>query len=265
MKKEQTGTTVEETVTVRRRGRRPRARDPMRSIFEGDVFDSDSARVVEEHHDVMRRKRAGEKNVHWNPDPAVRFMQVRAMHPGTRISFTQIEPVEDSNVEGRPICSFKDYDELVQYLKTSHWRGDAAAYRWRVFSDRQPQYATGIVRFQPDPEYAARREYERYQHEYLRRMYAPSPFSDPGYPAAPPGYAPLGYPPLGYPPPGYAPPGYPPPGYPAPYAQPPLPSPPHAVQSPIGFQPPTMSTKEWEEYMRSIRGAEFDPEKKRGP
>lgn len=250
------GTALEDVKITRKRGK--------------DLpLDAESARVAEQHKNVMGRKSRGETGVRWNSDYRIRYGQCVELHPYCKVSIKQIEPVEDENIAARPASILRTYDDLIAYVRDNHWKGDRAAYKWVLYDDTQPQWATGIIRFNEDPRRVQRltAEPDQEEPELMDRRQQPPPHQWGGYggyppqspygaPAPPygqqpppfgspypqqipPGYAPQGYPP-GYPQqPGYT--GYPAPapspGYgasypPAPQAAPPHPLPPEQSAGP---------------------------------
>lgn len=154
-------------------------------------LDKESARVSKQHNDVMRRKSIGEPNVRWNSDYRIRFGQVKSFHPHAKVAFRQISPVEDENIPARDISVFRDYDEVIRYVRESHWKGEQATYKWVVYDDANPQWATGQIHFAADQSVADAKSNGKKE-----AMSQQPPWG--GYPPPPGGYPPPGY---GYPPP----------------------------------------------------------------
>jgi len=110
-------------------------------------LDAESSRVVQQHREQMRAKAAGERSVRWNSDPRIRYQQCGQIHPNCRVAIKQVEPHEDENIDGRPIAVLKNYDDIIKYIRETHWRGGKATYRWTCYDDSQPQWATGLIHF----------------------------------------------------------------------------------------------------------------------
>lgn len=90
----------------------------------------------------------------WNGDERLCFDQLLERFPAARISFVQISPNVDKNIPPKPITYLRDYDGMVQYLRTMHWRGQRAEYQWFAKASGLPRIAQGKVEFEERPEMA---------------------------------------------------------------------------------------------------------------
>lgn len=119
-------------------------------------LDAESARVTELHRQTMSRKANGDR-VKWSQDPRIRYMECVRMHPFCRVYLEQEEPTKDDNIDERPTTVLKTLSDVKRYLRDTHWKGIAATYRWTLYDDAQPQWAQGLLHFEADTDFAARK------------------------------------------------------------------------------------------------------------
>jgi len=168
--------------------------DPGRPVpiskARGKALDDESARINDSAESEVGRRLSGEKEVRLNADYPTRFRQAKQLYPSSRVRFTQILPVEDENIPARLLQSFRDYDEIIAYVRDVHWRGEDATYKWEIYEESR-RWTTGQIKFRADPRWAERKNGSALADEE-RPMQPPSGGYGPGYQQQPqpPGYRP---------------------------------------------------------------------------
>lgn len=109
-------------------------------------LDPESSRVAAEHHETMSRKARGESGVKWNADPRIRYAECAMLHPNARVSFRDISNDFD-NFPSTYVSAARDYDALISYIEKNLWKGNRVTFKWTIGDDTQPQWATGLVKF----------------------------------------------------------------------------------------------------------------------
>ena len=213
-------------------------------------MDEESARITQQHQEIMRKKAAGE-TTRWHGDTRVRYMEVITVHPHATVGIQQTYPVKDESIQDQPANSLRTYEQLKNYLRNNHWRGQHAKYKWTIYDDMNPNWAVGEIEFGPDAEWAKKYEEKMngkqppngqppyWQQQYPQQPYYP-PYGPHPYYQPPPaqGYPTGAYPPA--PPPQPAQPA-PPPQQPAPQPPPqPAPQPPPPPPQPPPLPQPVM-------------------------
>lgn len=143
-----------------------------RRTAAGIPLDSESARVAAEHHETMARKARGEAGVRWNADPRIRYRECAMLHPNARVSFKDITNDFDA-LPSTYVAQCKDYDELIDYLRKNCWRNRRVTFKWTIGDDTQPQWATGLIKFDS-------------KEEEMSQQQQPPPGYAPGYAPPPP-------------------------------------------------------------------------------
>ena len=111
------------------------------------ALDADSAKLTQEHRNIMAAKQRGEP-VHWNSEEAIALEEIREVHPTATLYFRRIEPDRDDNIPARPISFIQNYEGLRRYLTEAHWDGKVdATYIWTARAKGLPQISTGSIRF----------------------------------------------------------------------------------------------------------------------
>lgn len=109
-------------------------------------MDVESSRVAAQHHEVMTRKARGESGVKWNADDRIRYRECAQFHPNARVSFKDMTNGFNA-IQSTYVAACKDYDELIAHLRKNVWKGDRVTFKWTIEDDSQPQWATGLIKF----------------------------------------------------------------------------------------------------------------------
>jgi hypothetical protein len=169
------------------------------------VYDIESARVKKQHDDTMARKAAGDTEVRWNADPSIRFLECVKFTPGAECVVMQIEPVKDFNIDPQPVTILKTQEDVIKYVRDTHWDGGKCAYQWTLRTYTNPRHAQGVFNFKADPQWKKPGTEVEQMSQKGQPPWGQQPQQ--GWGGPPPGYG--GYPQQGWggPPPGYG--GYP--------------------------------------------------------
>lgn len=136
----------------------------------------------------LREKAGGARKVKFNSrgghkyDGAAQFF-VNTDGDSARVSIEQIRPGE-STKEILSITAVPTYVDLFNRVRTHHWKGDDAVFRWTIYTNGHMQMASDTINFEADP--IRKVEYRKWIEERVRKAEAATPDNQSGQQAAPP-------------------------------------------------------------------------------
>lgn len=203
------------------------------------VFDQESQMANAAVDAAIRARLAGKKKAQWNSRTSLKYDAAASFLLQTDGSNARVRIVRIAGNEIEKgvfvLTDFPSYLSLYRKISAEFWNGNAASFKWTIYSRGHQQNASDVMTFEAS--IPRQQEYARFVAQVEERIHSPTamPFPPPGaVPQQPfppqPGYPPPPFPPM------QVPQGYPVPPFPYPY---PFPYPMQIPPAPPPY-PPTV-------------------------